>query len=333
MSNTIILNSSNVIGINNSQFQYNFPQGSYTIPDGSEICVSQITIPYSWFNISASLGNNTFSYVMPTTASTTATKVITLSDGFYDIPALNKALQASLYANNYFFYNNALGSVATGTSNPSIIYPIQFVSNYSNYNNQIQFQYIPTSSTNVVNQFGTGWAWALGTYPTNAQTPQIIVPQQNGVNISGSTYGFGNIIGFTNATYPSATIYYGGSTTFSTNTPTLANSVPYSVSGNSLTSSPPFAPLGTSVNGLLVRCSIVENLVNANSDVMDCVPITSTFGSNINYSPISDNWVKVKQGKYQNIVITFCDQNYNLLKANDPNVLISLLVRFPPAKK
>ena len=72
MSNTIILNRNNLIGINNNTYQYNFVQGKYNIPPNSQICVSQITLPYSWFNVSAALGNNTFSYTMPTVGLTTA---------------------------------------------------------------------------------------------------------------------------------------------------------------------------------------------------------------------------------------------------------------------
>ena len=52
MPNAIILNSKN------SQFQYNFFNGSFEIKDDSVMSVSQITIPYSWYNITSYLANN-----------------------------------------------------------------------------------------------------------------------------------------------------------------------------------------------------------------------------------------------------------------------------------
>ena len=61
--------------------------------------------------------------------------------------------------------------------------------------------------------------------------------------------------------------------------------------------------------------------------------ITSTFGSNINYLPISDNSVKIKSGKFSSVVVSLYDQNLNPLIAQDSNVLISLLIHFPEKKK
>lgn len=351
MSYNLILNSSNLVGTNNNQFKYNFIGGSFTIPEGAEISISQVTIPYSWFNVSSALGNNTFSYTMPTGASDT-TITVTLSDGFYGISDLNNALNASLRQNNFYFYNLTLPSAVGFSDIPSsqIIYPIQFGTNPTNYANTITFQYIPNGTSGVSSQFGSNWVWAnASSFPTNAHLPTITIPQQSSTNISVSTYGLGNIIGFTNGTYPSAsTLYYGVTTTFSTNTPTINNSYPLTINGNTLktytyngsvanltipSANPTFSALGTSVNGVVVRCNLIENNVTMPSDVLDSFPITSTFGSNINYLPIADNTVKMKTGKFSNLIISFTDQNFNPLLANDPNVLISLLIHFPSDKK
>ena len=48
MSFTLVLNSSNVSNTStNTTFKYNFIQGGFTIKD-MEMCVSSITIPYSF---------------------------------------------------------------------------------------------------------------------------------------------------------------------------------------------------------------------------------------------------------------------------------------------
>jgi hypothetical protein len=52
---------------------------------------------------------------------------------------------------------------------------------------------------------------------------------------------------------------------------------------------PPFPAEGTFVNGLIIRCNLVENLVSGQSDVLECTPNTSQFGSNINYSLSRDS--------------------------------------------
>ena len=343
MSYNLILNSSNLVGINNNQYKYNFIGGSFTVPDGAEMSISQITIPYSWYNITSALGNNTFSYAMPTSSGDTAVTV-TLPDGFYTITDLNTALNKSLIQNKFYFYN-ITGYGTSDIPSTQIIYPIQFGTNATNYTNTITFQYIPSSSGGVVTQFGTGWLWAGSTFPTQAHLPTIIIPQQNSVNISASTYGIGNILGFTNASYPSSSqIFYGLASAFATNTPDINNSTPLTINGNSLKTyiytgsassltitgaNPPFAPIGSSVNGVIVRCNLVENNITMPSDVLDTFPIFATFGSNINYLPIADNVVKMKEGKFSNLILSFSDQNFNPLIANDPNVLISLLIHFP----
>ena len=59
----IVLNSGDVSNPNNTIYTKSFINGSLTIPYNSEICVSQIIIPYSWFNISYNYNNNILSYI------------------------------------------------------------------------------------------------------------------------------------------------------------------------------------------------------------------------------------------------------------------------------
>ena len=66
MSFNFVLNSNNVVNSQNNVFTYKFQSGSFTIPEGSVMSINQVTIPYSWYNISSAYGNNTFSYFMPT---------------------------------------------------------------------------------------------------------------------------------------------------------------------------------------------------------------------------------------------------------------------------
>ena len=105
MSYNIVLNSSNVIGSNNTEFKYNFINGDFKIYDGALMCVSQISIPYSFFNINNgyyqnatlkyTFGNNTYTVVFP--------------DGFCAISDLNKYLELYMINQNQYLYNIATG--------------------------------------------------------------------------------------------------------------------------------------------------------------------------------------------------------------------------------
>jgi len=344
MSYNLILNSSNLTGVNNNQFKYDFIGGSFTVPSNSEISISEITIPYSWYNITSALGNNTFSYNMPSGASTVNVNV-TLPDGFYDIDSLNKHLQKSLILNKFYFYDPT-GYGFSDIPEEKIIYPIKFRVNATNYTNTITFNYIPTSAPNVVLQFGANWLYANAStgFPSTAFLPTITIPHQNGIDISASTFGLGNIIGFTNGIYPySVPLYYGLSQVNTTNTPDVINSVPLTINGNTLKTytyngsvsnltilgaNPAFPALATSVNGIIVRCNLVENNITMPSDVLDAFPINNTFGSNLTFQPSTDKVVKMKEGRFSSLIISFSDQDFNPLIANDPNVLISLLITF-----
>lgn len=318
-SYNITLNSNNLVGLNNNTFQYNFINGSVVIPENTTMAVSQITIPYSWRNITSALGNNTWSYTMPSGGSGQTTYgPYTIPDGFYTVSDLNALIQAQLKSNGHYWY---LYSASLGTNGNTYVYPISLSTNTSLYANTITTYVIPLSA-NIATVFGTGYIagdgnngttlWS-GTYPTySGAVPQLV--------FSGTTTPtsktLGNLLGFVSpASYPTT---YTGYTSLSVST-----------NGNSLSASPPFAPLGSSVNGVVVRCNLIQNDVAYPTDILDSFPINTTYGSNINYLPINNNMVKLKSGRFNNLVISFADQNYNPILALDPNVLITLIINFP----
>ena len=394
MSFNLVLNNKNAIAPN--VFQYNFPQGAFTVPENSEIGVSQIILPYSWINISSSLGNNTLTYYIPNSSNIQIGYTLTLADGFYTVAQINSALQSLMRTNGHYWYNTqsaysqqfqftgvitsgntltidagfkqiqlnigyvisyipvgqtayttatvtALGSTsgvytvsgATNTTTtamvsqlgseitPSIIYPITLTSSPVLYTNTITSQTIPIV-TSIPSVFGSGWinangqngqpSWTGG-YPTSGnQYASLTFP-----TTTSTTQTIANILGFTSAGL--GTTFYPPQTT-TTALQTVAN-------GNSLSAQPPFPPKGTIVNGVIVRCNLVYNNVSIYNDVLDTFPITSTYGSNINYLPISDNFIRIKGGKYSSFTITFNDDNFNNLAILDPTVLIGLIIRFP----
>ena len=87
MAYNLVLNSKNLVPNIASQnvFQYNFPAGAFTVPEGATMTINQVTIPYSWRNVTATLGNNTFSYYLPNSSNVQTAYTVTLADGFYII--------------------------------------------------------------------------------------------------------------------------------------------------------------------------------------------------------------------------------------------------------
>ncbi len=80
---------------------------------------------------------------------------------------------------------------------------------------------------------------------------------------------------------------------------------------------------------LVLISNIVNNSITSPTNILDTVAITSTFGSNINYSPPYEKWVFVTPGSYSSFLINILDQNFDTIQANDSNILISLLLRQP----
>lgn len=160
----------------NNSFRYSFPQGAVRF-NKSKVAVSNIAIYYSWFNITAANNNNVFQFVWPTLAGST-TYTVTITDGFYDIVALNSFLQQFCIANGLYLID----------SSGNYVYYMEFQTNSNYY--AIQFNSYPLPTALPV-----GWSnpGAI-TFPAVASTPQLIVASNS----------FQQVIGFNAGTYPAA---------------------------------------------------------------------------------------------------------------------------------
>ena len=278
MSNCLVLNSSNVFGNNKNIYKFNFVNGMFNIKEGSEICISNITLPYSWFNITSAYQNNSFQFTWYGTSTVVYTVV--LPDGFYLVSDINNFLENFMITNNLYLINTTTGSY---------VYYIQLYTSATYYSNQILSFAIPSS-------LPTGYTAPVGWpgFPLTPSTPLFTVLNNNLQQLLGFTYG----------SYPS-----------------IKQTTNYSILSNLL------PPVGSPVNSIIVRCSLIDNKVTMPTDILDSFPINSTFGSNINYIPSYEKWVRVHHGTYSNLIITFVDQNYNNIQILDENVIITLLLR------
>ena len=290
MSFTLVLNSQNVFGSGNNTYKYDFIKGNFTIPEGAEAMVVNVQLPYSFYNITSAYNNNQFRFYFPTGSTTYSTNTITIPDGFYTTTSLNFYLQQWMISNGYYLVNSSGQNV--------YYYTLQY--NTYQYGNQLLAFLVPTSlpaGFSLPAGYTTTTIFGGNGFPTASRTPYLEI-------LSNSN--FGTFLGFPTGTYPA---------------PAQASN--YSI--NSL-----ITPVGSFVNSVIIRCSLVNNRVGNPMDILDSFTIGSTsFGSNINYAPSVNKWVKLSAGTFSNFLITFCDQNLNLIQALDNNILVTILFRFP----
>jgi hypothetical protein len=150
--------------------------------------------------ISATLGNNTFSYKWIDGSVVT----VTIPDGnTYDIGAFNTAFQNVQYANKHYFVNKSTGAPA---------YAMSF--SYDTYNGWIQFQSYPICPIDSYSAFPStiyslpvGRSWNLPTDISNSGSPQ---PDPNVICpiVTIPNTNIQQVVGYPAGTYPSALIYY-----------------------------------------------------------------------------------------------------------------------------
>ena len=71
----LVINSNNVANSLNNSYEYKFKNGNFTIAEGSQIMITSLQIPYSWYNITQRYNNQTFKlyWPSPTVSSCTVT--------------------------------------------------------------------------------------------------------------------------------------------------------------------------------------------------------------------------------------------------------------------
>ena len=189
MVKAILINSTHVSNDYNNQFTYRFSGGGLELPadKNNQIAVSQVTIPYSFFNISASIyGNSTFSILY-----NAVTYNVTVPDSFMSVTELNKYLQ-------YFFVQNNLYCI---DSAGEYTYFMSFRYNVSRYIVEVVFNpcVLPSSGSNpagmtltgstmqlVINNsaFGKLLGLSLGTYPSSSVSSTTVV--SSNIKVEGS---------------------------------------------------------------------------------------------------------------------------------------------------
>jgi hypothetical protein len=232
------------------------------------------------------------------------------------------------YNNNRFRLSFPTGALSTTYTDFNITIPDGFYT-IDDFNSYMQ-QYAISNGLYLINNVGenvyytpafyvnaVSYAVQMLLYTVPRSLPSGWTQPSNWIGYSGwttdrtphvhilATSRFGDFIGFTTGTYP---------------TPIL-RTTDYSVLSNK-------TPIGSYVNSIIIHSSLVNNPVVSPSDIIDAFQIVDTkFGSNINYQPSVEKFVRLTKGTYNSMIIYLTDQNNNPLTLLDNNLLITLLFK------
>jgi hypothetical protein len=289
---TIVLNRSNLVqdGDNNKMI-YQFP-GSVEFKD-SFVALSQVSMYYSWFNISARYNNNIIQYVW-TDATTTTTFDVVIPDGLYEVSRLNELLQFAMIQNGHYLVNSANENV----------YYLELIVNPSRYAVQINTFLVPTALPTGFTEPASWVGYAPATF-----NPQIILPAK--VNeILGYVVDFTSDANTGNAFVPPANDAYVSK---------LANGTISYIS----TSAPDIQPNSS----ILVSLSGIDNkYANPTSVIYSIVPSVA-IGALINEKPPQYAWNRLLPGTYNQLRLTILGTNLQPIKINDPAMTFLLVIK------
>jgi len=287
---TIVLNSTNLVqdGQNNT-LVYNFPNSVQFKDDF--ISVAQVSMYYSWFNISTLLQNNVFTYSW-VTGVTNVIYTITIPDGLYEITTINELLQFSMIANGHYLVNTAGQNV----------YYAEFLVNPARYAVQINTFLVPTAlPSGFTNP-------ASLVFPTQTFNPEITI-----------IANFTKIVGFSAIT-----------TNINTNngyTPPSSNAYISKLANGTLsyisTSAPNLQPNST----ILFSLSNIDNQYSQPSSIIYALTPSVPVGEIITDKPSEFTFNKLIDGTYNQLRLTLLGTDLNPIKILDPNMTILLAIK------
>jgi hypothetical protein len=288
------VNATNPFG---NTIRYRFPyKQSFS---QAEIALGNIYLFYSWYNISARFGNNTFSYLWPNSSGGLTTYNVVVPDGFYSLDDLNSYFQTVQLAN---------GTYLDLVSNGLPFYFLTWASNSTYYRVTLTSVPVPDAAEAVgVYTVPAGYAPAAGgALPPAATNPELVVNATSAPagSVTPGQYSFSKTLGFSPGTYPPAN-----------------TGIFFNIDGQ-------FPPVIESTSNVWIRCSLVNtNGLSRFAQVLYTLSPTVPFGSQIQEKPFFPLFMQVTDGFYDEIVIQLMDENYVPLNIQDPHINLMLLVR------
>ena len=314
---TLVLGRSNIVGTDNNRLVYEI-NGSKSM-EAADIALQELTMYYSWYNISSALNNNKFSIIIPqldvdsdnagiTTSETTVT--ITIPDGLYEVADLQAYIEQWSIENNFYLINSTTGEYK---------YFLQIQLNPTRYALQFNSYALPSVATLTgYTQPTAGFLYGRvsgvqnngkGGFPASAT-------EAVGWYFPGDFYKFA---GFTQSVYKN-------STADSTTPGTYATTADFPNGSVSFLSETAYDLQPNSV--IYLNCNLISN--SYSNPMTFLYPISrndAQAGKIITVAPQNYAWNKIMAGTTSQVVMTFTDRNGQPLKILDPNIVITLVIR------
>lgn len=200
-----------------------------------------------------------------------------------------KALNA--YIQSVFITNkHYLVNSVTG----KIVYLLEILENATFY--AIQMNAYTITQAYLTSQSWTipsGANWSIASFINFM--PQFII----------NSNAFQNVVGFTAGSYPAT-----GNTT----------GVTYSALSS-------FCPQVSPVNSLIIRCNLISNNYTIPNDVLSAVNINANFGEVVSYNNSNNALIKIRDGVYEKLELTICDQDFKNIQIIDKSMVVRLLIQ------
>lgn len=287
----IVLNQNNLVNDGqNNKLVYKFPN-SILFKD-KYIAVSSISMYYSWFNITSSFMNNTFSYTW-TSGATTTSYTITIPNGLYEISDINSYAQFIMIQNSTYWID----------SSGNYLYPFDIEVNANRYAIQLNTYLIPTSLP-----VGASIPVGFPGWPTTTQNSVITFPTFFSTLV-GYVSNFSSDANVSNAFIPSGTYV----------SKTASGTISY-IS----TTSPQVQPNPS----ILFSLSNINNPYTQPSTIIYSITPSVAIGQQISEKPPNFMWNRMIDGTYNELRLTLLGSgNLSPVTLNDPSMTILLCIR------
>lgn len=320
--NSLLINSDICTNLDNGNntFLFRFSR-NVTTTNTTKASISMLSIPFSWYNISANLHNNTFQYVWydGATAGNTpglgngVTYSVTIPDGHYTISELNSFLQFSMIQNQHYLIDQYGNHV----------YFLEFCENSTLYRNQINTYRLPAALPAGWTNPGTGVRFGPNAYgPLGWKMPRIILTDTNYGVYATSLFVY---FGFLEANQTSPVSY-----PYQEILPPYANDPLVNLSEGVIGDISPQTEIAHSVT---ITCDYIDNQLRTasgpktSSFIIATSDVDCKFGEYLTNSQFFTTWIPMMSGQTINQMnFKICDQDGNLLNLEDPDVNIEILL-------
>lgn len=344
----------------NNTFAYDFGRTVWTTSE-TKMSLSNFSVPFSWYNITAALNNNLFGYTWFDGGTTTSVYggiqypaapaavtdqgnffPLTIPDGYYDIPAFNAFLQFSMIKNGHYMIDD----------HGNYVYFLEIVQNPTTYRVQINSYQLPN------NGVPSGWTAGANTIVTAGgaspvaqphPTPQLLLfPTNSSPGSTGDLFGFfglqilpTQVPGWTapsgsavskwvTAINPATGLPYGPSAfpAMGTNVGATTPTVPlqYNIQSS-------YPPLISNIHSICLTCDVVDNPLRATTQhavstkVLTTQAVNGVYGSKITNTNFFTTWIPLLQNtNISNLVFQLVDQEGTPILFQDADSNIEILI-------